>query len=147
MIQRKAMEKNAKYNVPDVSKVQKGATVASWGNSMRFFLSKVPSAWGIATMSYVTTKEAQVPIVDLTLAPDQPHSLEHGLVEDEYENCLLHSDVRFRNNNWTVFGYLKEATRGTTFAPFIKTFKRTSNGSMDGSKYAARWGEQLDRTI
>ena len=49
------------------------------------------------------------------LSPDQPHLLEHGSVKDEYENHLLHSDVRFLNDNVTLFGYLEEETRGTTF--------------------------------
>ena len=62
------------------------------------------------------------------LASDQLHSLEHGLVEDEYENFLLHSDISFRNDNGTLFGYLEEATRGTTFASSIKIYERTCNG-------------------
>ena len=65
-------------------------------------------------MAYVTRKEAQVPIMAPALAPDQLHSLEHGSVKDEYEYCLLHSGVSFRNNNGTLFGYLKEEIHGTT---------------------------------
>ena len=56
MIQHKAMEQKAKDGVPDVPKLQKGTMVASWDYSMRVFLSKVPSARGIATMAYVTRK-------------------------------------------------------------------------------------------
>ena len=104
MIQRKALEQKSKDYVPDVSKLQKGTTVASWAGSMRVFLSKVTSSQGIVTMAYVLRKEDQVPIVDPALAPDQPHLLEHVLVKDEYENSLLHSDLRFRNNNRTLFG-------------------------------------------
>ena len=104
MIQHKAMEQKAKDGVSDVPKLQKGTTVASWAGSMRVFLSKVTSSQGIVTMAYVLRKEDQVPIVDPALAPDQPHLLEHVLVKDEYENSLLHSDLRFRNNNRTLFG-------------------------------------------
>ena len=68
-----------------------------------------------------------MPIVVPTLAPGQPHSLEHGSVKDEYENCLLHIDVRFQNNNGTFFGYLEKATRGTTFASSIETYEITRN--------------------
>ena len=97
-------------------------------DSTRVLLSKVPSAQGIATMAYVTRKEEQLPIVAPALTPDQLHLLEHSSIEDEYENCLLHSDVRFQNNNGTLFGYLEEATHGTTFEHFIKNYERTSNG-------------------
>ena len=66
--------------------------------------------------------------MDPVLAPDQPYSLDHGSVEDEYENCLLHSDVRFRNDNGTLFGYLEEENRGTAFEYSTKTYERTRNG-------------------
>ena len=69
MIQRKAVEQRAKDDVPDIPKLQKGTTVLSWADSMIFFFSKVPSALGIATMSYVTIKESQVPIVAPVIAP------------------------------------------------------------------------------
>ena len=95
MIQHKSMKQKAKDEGPNVPKLQKGTTLASWADLMRVFLSKVPSARGIATMVYVTRKEAQEPIVDPALATDKPHSIEHGLVEDEYGNRLLHSDVIF----------------------------------------------------
>ena len=57
-------------------------------------------------MSYLTRKEVQVPIVAPVIAPYQPHLLEHGLVEDKYENIPLQSDVRFQNDNETLFSYL-----------------------------------------
>ena len=61
------------------------------------------------------------------LAPDHPQSLEHGSVEDEYENSILRSSVRFQYDNGSLFGYLEEATRGTTFASYIRTYKSTRN--------------------
>ena len=128
MIQRKAVEQRAKDDVPDIPKLQKGTTVLSWADSMIFFFSKVPSALGIATMSYVTIKESQVLIVAPVLAPYQPHLLEHGSVKDKYENCLLHSDVKFWNDNGTLFGYFKEVTCGNTFAYPIKTYEYPRNG-------------------
>ena len=130
MIQRKAMEQKAKDGVSDVPKLQKGTTVASWANSMRVFLSKVPIARGISTMAYLTRKEAQAPIVAPTIAPDQPHLLKHGSVEGKYENFLLHYDVRFQNDNGTLFGYLEEVTCGTTFVSSIKNYEHTRNGSV-----------------
>ena len=60
--------------------------------------------------------------MDTVRSLDQPHLLEHGSVEDEYENRLLHSDVSFRNDNGTLLGYLKESTNGTIFAYPIKTY-------------------------
>ena len=127
MIQRKAMEQKAKDDVPDVLKLQKGTTLASWADSMRVFLSKVTSARGISTMAYATKKEEQVPIVPPALSPYQQHFLDHGLVKDKYENRFLHSDVRFQSNNGTLFGSPEEATRGTTFTYSIKTYKLTRN--------------------
>ena len=107
IIQRKAMEQKAKDDVQDVPKIQKGTVVASWADSMRVPLSKAPSAQGIANILYVTRKEVQVTIVTPALAIDQTHLLENSLVKEEYENCLLHYNVRFWNNNRTVFGYLE----------------------------------------
>ena len=127
IIQRKAMAQKTKDDVPDVPIIRKVTMVALWADSMRVFLSKVPSARGIATMAYVTRKEEKLPIVAPALPQDQTHLLEHGLVEDEYEN-LLHSDVRFQNDNGTLFGYLEEATCGNTFAFTIKTYECTCNG-------------------
>ena len=95
MIKLKAMGEKAKDDVPDVPKLQKGTMVASWADSMRVPLSKAPSAQGIANILYVTRKEVQVTIVAPALAIDQTHLLENSLVKDEYENCLLHYDVRF----------------------------------------------------
>ena len=104
---------------------------------------------GISNMACVTRREVQVPIVAPEISPDQPRSLEHGSIKDEYENRLLHSDVRFQNNNGTVFGYLEEATRGTTFASSIKTYKLTRNGCAAwlalNMQHAgeSKWREQL----
>ena len=66
--------------------------------------------------------------MDTAQSLDQPHLLEHGSVEHEYENRLLHSDVSFRNDNGTLFGYLEEENRGTTFEYSTKTYERTRNG-------------------
>ena len=85
----------------------------------------------------------------LTPAPDEQQLLEHGLFEQKFENSLLHSDVRFRNDNGTLFGYLEEATYGTTFASSVNTYERTSNGRaewLDLSMQHAgdsKWKEQL----
>ena len=101
----------------------------------------------------MTRKEAHVPIVAPVLAPYQTHSIEHGSVKYEYESCLLHSDVRFRNDNGTLFGYLEEATRGTTFVSSIKTYKRTCNGRASwlalNMQYAGerKWREQLKTAL
>ena len=84
MIQRKSIEQKAKDGVLDVPKLQKGTTVASWADFIRFFLSKVPSTHCIANMSYVTRKEYQVTIVAPALVLDQTHLLEHGSVEDKW---------------------------------------------------------------
>ena len=92
-------------------------------------------------------------IVAPVLAPDQTHLIEHGSVKYEYESCLLHSDVRFRNDNGTLFGYLEEATRGTTFVSSIKTYKLTCNGRASwlalNMQYAGerKWREQFKTAL
>ena len=50
------MEQEAKDDVPDVMKLQKGTTAALWDDSMGLLSSKVPSAQVIATMAYVAIK-------------------------------------------------------------------------------------------
>ena len=45
---------------------------------------------------------------------NQPHLNNHGSIETEYEFQLSHTDIRYRNDNGNLFGYLEEATRSTS---------------------------------
>ena len=79
-------------------------------------------------MAYVSCKDEAVVNVAPVLEVNQPHSIEHGSVADEYKYRLLHADARYGNNNEILYGYLEEATRGSIFAASIKSYERTRNG-------------------
>lgn len=72
--------------------------------------------------------DENVPTVVPALAPNQPYSVEHGLIKDELISRANHTDGLFRNNNTTVYFELEEATRGTQYAATIKPCQRTCNG-------------------
>ena len=79
-------------------------------------------------MAYTSRKDEAVANVAPVLEVNQPHSIEQGLVADEYKYRLSHADARYRNENEILYGYLEEATRGSIFVASIKSYKRTRNG-------------------
>ena len=76
-------------------------------------------------MAYVSRKDEAVANVVPVLEVNQPHSVEHGSVADEYKYRLSHADARYGNNNEILYGYLEEATQGSIFVALIKLYERT----------------------
>ena len=79
-------------------------------------------------MAYVSHKYEAVANVAPVLEVNQPHSIEHSLVADEYKYCLSHNDACYGNNNEILYGYLEEATQGSIYAALIKLYGWTQNG-------------------
>ena len=79
-------------------------------------------------LAYVIQIDPQVPGPAPTLAPNQPHSTEHGSVEGELIVRASHTHALFRDDNSVVYYHLEEATRGTSYAASIKPFQRGKDG-------------------
>ena len=79
-------------------------------------------------LAYVIQIDPQVPGPAPTLAPNQPHSTEHGSVEGELIARASHTHALFRDDNSVVYYHLEEATRGTSYAASIKPFQRGKDG-------------------
>ena len=61
-------------------------------------------------LAYVIQINPQVPGPAPTLAPNQPHSTEHGSVEGELIARASHTHALFRDDNSVVYEHLEEAT-------------------------------------
>ena len=81
-----------------------------------------------AFISYVIRDEAAVNPVAPPLAPNEPHSIEHGSVMQDMVHRFSHTHALFADDNRKVFDDLELATRGTKYAASIAPFKRTKNG-------------------
>ena len=77
-------------------------------------------------LAYVIQIDLQVPGPAPTLAPNQPHSTEHGSAEGELR--ASHTHAIFRDDNSVVYYHLEEATRGTSYAASIKPSQRRKDG-------------------
>ena len=79
-------------------------------------------------LAYVIRTDPQVPGIAPTLSPNQPHSTEHGSVEEELIARASHTHALFRDDNSVVYYHLEKATRGTSYAASIKPFTRAKDG-------------------
>ena len=79
-------------------------------------------------LAYVIRIDPQVPGPAPTLAPNQPHSTEHGSVEGELIARASHTHALFRDDNSVVYYHLEEATKGTSYAASIKSFQKVKDG-------------------
>ena len=60
-------------------------------------------------LAYVIRINPQVPGIAPTLAPSQPHSTEHGSVEEELIARASHTHALFRDDNSVVYYHLEKA--------------------------------------
>ena len=78
-------------------------------------------------MVYVSRKDKAVVNPAPVLVVNQPHSVEHGLVAEEYNHCLSHADAHYVIDNKILYEYLEETTCGTILLVSIKSYERTRN--------------------
>ena len=126
-IQWKALKKKKDEDDPDVPTITKALPIIKWTEAFQDFLHRVIGARMIP-LAYVTRTNPQVPGIAPTLAPNQPHSTEHGSVEEELIARASHTHARFRDDNSVVYYHLEKATRGTSYAASIKPFTRSKDG-------------------
>ena len=126
-IQRKALKDRKDEDDPDVPKITKALPIIKWTEAFQDFLNWVIGARMIP-LAYVIRIGPQVPGPAPTLAPNQPHSTEHGSVEGDLIARASHTHALFRDDNSGVYYHLEEATRGTSYAASIKPYQRGKDG-------------------
>ena len=126
-IQWKALKDRKDEDDPDVPKITKALPIIKWTEAFQDFLHRVIGARMIP-LAYVIRIDPQVPGLAPTLAPNQPHSTEHGSVEGELIARASHTHALFRDENSVVYYHLEEATRGTSYAASIKPFQKVEDG-------------------
>ena len=131
VIQWKALKDRKDEDDPDVPKITKALPIIKWTEAFQDFLNKVIGD-RMSPLAYVIQIDPQVPGPAPTLAPNQPHSTEHGSVEGELIARASHTHALFRDDNSVVYYHLEEATRGTSYAASIKPFQRGKDGRGHG---------------
>ena len=126
-IQWKALKDRKDEGDPDVPKITKALPIIKWTEAFQDFLNRVIGARMIP-LAYVIQIDPKVRGPAPTLAPNQPHSTEHGSVEGELIARASHTYALFRDDNSVVYYHLEEATRGTSYAASIKPFQRGKDG-------------------
>ena len=126
-IQWKALKDRKDENDPDVPTITKALPIIKWTEVFQDFLHRVIGARTIP-LAYVIRTDPHVPGIAPTLAPNQPHSTEHGSVEEELIARASHTHELFRDDNSVVYYHLEKATRGTSYAASIKPFTKAKDG-------------------
>ena len=79
-------------------------------------------------LAYVTRPTVDVLVNAPPLAPNKPHSEEHGSVEAELVARASHVHELYWDDNAEVYYYLEQATRSTQYAASIKPYQRGKDG-------------------
>ena len=71
--------------------------------------------------------EVSVPVASPPIEAGQPHSTDHGSVEDELISCAAHTHTLYRDDNSEVYYKLEEARISTAYANYIKPLQRAKD--------------------
>ena len=126
-VQWKALKDRKDDEEPDVPMISKALPIIKWTEAFEDYLSRVIGVRTIP-LSYVIRAEETPPAVAPPLEVGQPHSTEHGSVENEMVARASHAHALYRDDNATVYHKLEEATRTTQYAASIKPFQRGKDG-------------------
>lgn len=126
-IQWKALVDRKDEDEPEVPKITKALPVIKWTEAFEDYMSRVIGVRNIP-LAYVIRAEVVPPAALPTLAAGQPHSTEHGSVENELVARASHTHALYRDDNSAVYHKLEEATRTTSYAASIKPFQRGKDG-------------------
>ena len=123
----KALQDCKEEDAPDVPKISKTLTIMKWAEAFPDFLQRVVGARTIP-LSCVARETVDVADPPPPLVNQQPYSEGHGSVEEELIARANHTHALFRDDNASVYCYLEEATRSTSYAASIKPFQRRKDG-------------------
>ena len=121
-IQWKALTDQKNDEEPEVPKISKALPVIKWMEAFEDYLSHVIGICMIP-LSYVIHPNDEVPVAVPPLEAGQPHSLEHGLVENELIARASHAHALYHDDNSAVYHKLEEATRMMQYVASIKPFQ------------------------
>lgn len=125
-LQWNALLKREEDDQPDVPKITRNLRVTKWSESFIDFLHRVNGIRHAPLAYVVRPNEAVGPAP--ALIHQRPYSADHGSIEGELIARLSHTSPLFRDDNAKVYGFLEEATRGTTYSSSLKSYTRTKNG-------------------
>jgi hypothetical protein len=123
----KALKAKRDVDAPTVPKITKTLPVIKWTESFKDFCYRKIGVRNIP-LYYVIRPDDAVAAAAPALENNQPHSAEHGSVEEELVARATHTHALFRDDNATVYHCLEEATRSTQYAASIQPFQRSKNG-------------------
>ena len=123
----KALEDRKSNDPPDVPKISKALPIIKWTEAFSDYLHRTIGS-RVIPLAYVTRETIEVPAAVPTLAPNSPHSVQHGSVEADLIARASHTHALYREDNAKVYYYLEEATRGTSYAASIKPYQRDKDG-------------------
>ena len=123
----KALVDRKNEDDPAVPKITKTLPVMKWAEAFPDFLQRIIGA-RIIPLTYVIRETVDVADPPPALAANQPYSEEHGLVEGELIARANHTHALYREDNQSIYYYLEEATRGTSFVASIKPFQHAKDG-------------------
>jgi hypothetical protein len=122
----KALKDRKDDETPEVPKILKALSIIKWTEAFTDFLHRKIGVRMIP-LAYVV-RAVVVPPAPTALATNLPYLVEHRSVEGEMIVRGSHTHPLFRDDNSMVYYLLKEATRGTTYAPTIKPFQPAKDG-------------------
>ena len=123
----KALLEKVEREAPPVPKIGRNTKLTNWSASFSDHLHQV---YGVrkTPLAYVIRENVDVTLPAPRLATNQPHSTEHGSIEDEMIARLSHTDASFRDDNKMVYELLESATRSTIYAASIAPSQRAKDG-------------------
>ena len=89
-IQWKTLKQMKDNDDPEVPRITKALPIIKWTEAFQDFLNRIIGAWMIP-LAYVTHVDPHVLGNAPPLAPNQPHSTEHGSVEGELVTRAAHT--------------------------------------------------------
>ena len=117
-IQHLAMKEKKDKAPPDApNKYQKQMGIPKWMESFKIHVRAIIGVRDVPLLYVIRDLDIVPPAAPLTI--DQPHSVEHGTVEDELIARTSHSHPLFRNDNGEVFDLFETSLRGTNYSATI----------------------------
>ena len=126
-VQWKVLKARKEDDDPEVPKISKALPIIKWTEAFQDFLNRVIGVRTIP-LAYVTRPTVDVPVNAPPLAPNKPHSEEHGSVEAELVARASHVHKLYRDDNAEVYYYLEEAMRSTQYDASIKPYQHGKDG-------------------
>ena len=110
----------------EVPIIGKDLSIVKWIEAYSSYASQCVGVRN-AFILYVIRDEEAVDATAPPLAPNEPHSIEHGSIMQEMVHRYSHVHALFADDNAKVYDDLELATRGTKYAASIAPFKRRKN--------------------